>query len=479
MFEAVYISNNTNEQLVYEYLVKLASPTYASLRPLLSAHDGDVPVVEINPTLYVVYEEFAQVTVWVLCSSAAGPLNPIAPFVFIHRVFAVIKDYYGAPVSATKIEANSDSLTMVLAEMLDTAGMPRTTDGNQLRDLVPHQSFLSKLLGSNSAAEILSEVSSSSFPRDGISAYNQLSSRLSAPTTESPVPWRRSHVKYTNNEMYVDVVEEINVIFQVTHQALAGGNAPRWLSSSSLASSSSPSGLRSASAKLVPVVASVDGHLNFLSHLTGVPELSMTFNHVASSINVPSLHRCIDVGKWEKQCSLSFIPPDGTSKLMSYQLELPPSAASGVVEADYQPRGSGEFELRLFVKPSPEVAKIDAIKVSITCAESQTVKSSRCTHGDFGFKGHGLAEWTLKSVSSGVQPLLQAQITDIDDDTDTDPVSEGPLYISISYEHKGAVPSGLKVDSLKIVQAKGMPDSVKPFKGVKYITRTGQYVIRP
>ena len=32
----------------------------------------------------------------------------------------------------------------------------------------------------------------------------------------SDIPWRRSNVKHTNNEMYVDVIETVNVIIKPT-----------------------------------------------------------------------------------------------------------------------------------------------------------------------------------------------------------------------------------------------------------------------
>ena len=53
-----------------------------------------------------------------------------------------------------------------------------------------------------------------------------------------------------------------------------------------------------------------------------------------------------------------------------------------------------------------------------------------------------------------------------------------PSYIKLSYSHKGPVPSGLKVDSLKIISAKGLGDTVKPYKGVKYMTKSGNYIVR-
>lgn len=54
-----------------------------------------------------------------------------------------------------------------------------------------------------------------------------------------------------------------------------------------------------------------------------------------------------------------------------------------------------------------------------------------------------------------------------------------PTHVTLSYKAIGQIPSGIKVQSLKITNARGSADSAtKPFKGVRYITLTGDYVVR-
>jgi len=52
-------------------------------------------------------------------------------------------------------------------------------------------------------------------------------------------------------------------------------------------------------------------------------------------------------------------------------------------------------------------------------------------------------------------------------------MSSMPRSAQLSFTLRGALPSGLKVDSLQIVGGKGLGEGVKPYKGVKYITRAG------
>ena len=53
-------------------------------------------------------------------------------------------------------------------------------------------------------------------------------------------------------------------------------------------------------------------------------------------------------------------------------------------------------------------------------------------------------------------------------------ISAMPRSALLNFTIRGALLSGLKVDSLKIVGGKGLVESVKPYKGVKYLTRAGE-----
>lgn len=52
-------------------------------------------------------------------------------------------------------------------------------------------------------------------------------------------------------------------------------------------------------------------------------------------------------------------------------------------------------------------------------------------------------------------------------------IASMPRSILLDFSIRGSLLSGLKVDSLNIVGGKGLPETVKPYKGVKYISRAG------
>lgn len=529
MIEAVYIADSKNS-LVFEYLISLDSPHFKSLQSIINTKQSDsnssidiIPLIEINSNFFVCSHKTTNLIIYVLCSkSTSSNNNPILPFVFINRLIEVMEDYFGTPLAVTKIDANNDTLTLLMNDMIED-GIPNITDFNKLRDLIPFKSLLSKFLSTSNNLASTKSLNSLTKPMGNAELISN---------DHDAIPWRRSNVKYTNNEMYVDVIETINVILKPLSnkkQQLASSNKnfdSAFYSSSSLKSSQN---------KLVPIVGHLNGEINFLSHLTGVPYLQMLLNVKGLNIETPTFHPCIKLDKWlENEGNLSFIPPDGYSTLMNYQVDFDLFSLKsqqemlGLVDVDFQ-YGLGvnqnEFEIKLFIKNHKSVSKLENLKIELKTDEFSdsinnendsdsfndaglqdsaptsnvtNIKANRITHGDFQYKGNGEGEWTLRNTSTDITPLFRGSIITnnfdnisnnnsssssinenlIDINTSTKPAVIKPSYIKLSYSNKGCVPSGLKVDGLKILSAKGLGESIKPYKGVKYITKTGDYIIR-
>lgn len=525
MFEAVYVADSNNN-LVYEYLINLSSPTFKSLVNIIaniaSEHEG---LIEINNNYSVYLLKTANIIIYTLNSA---DINPLLPYCFIQRLIEVIYDYFGYPLAIPKIESNNDTLTLLINQMLDD-GIPNITDFNKLKDIVPFKSFLSKILsktneltanatnklsGLNSSG--LSTASNSSMGAGGIMPNTSNNSELNS------IPWRRSNVRYTNNEMYVDVVETIDVILKASSKNLSN-NLKQF---DSAFYSSSSSALTNVSSKnLIPIAGTITGEINFTCHLTGVPYLQMILN--TQGLNLTNqVHRCVKLDKWkESNGNLSFIPPDGKFKLMDYSIDLhqypkkEQLSMLGAINIEYN-YGLGanrnEFEIKLYLPITKGVSKVENIVVEVNSnyANLINIKSNRLTQGDFSYKGNGKGEWNLRSLSTGVNPILYGCIITDDLDLDSDsqfqsksksnsPPSSSqasiapeysstsktqnhngntkvlkPSFLKLSYSNKGSVPSRIKVDSLKVLSAKGMGETVKPYKGVKYLTKTGDFVIR-
>ncbi|KAH3675432.1 hypothetical protein WICMUC_002721 [Wickerhamomyces mucosus] len=393
--------------------------------------------------------------------------NPNFIFVFLNKILEILSQYFGTPLNPIKIEANYDVMCNLMQDMIES-GYPFITDINQLKDYVPIKSSLSSKIISttNQLAKTYTSASNVS-----------ISSIMSNSSTNSETPWRKSNIKYTNNELFLDITEEINVI---------------------LSPNTSTKNKKLLNAyKLVPKVAFLKGTVEFTSHLSGMPQTQLLLNLSGHHLSTPSFHKCIDQDKWidSEQSLLSFVPPDGKTTIMDYIIDLDQLPLSktfknlGLVSIDYKENlglKATEFEITLSLNLLKTVSSLDYLRITIKTKVDENVKIIRLSHGDFQTKSKGTFEWVFDDrVSLGTSPILRGTIESASEsinDTlsnsssnDSQALKLFPQLISASYTYKGALPSGIKVESLKII--KGLGD-VKPYKGVKYITKTGDFIIR-
>lgn len=472
MFEAVYIAD-TNNNLIYEYLITLLSPSFKSLLNIVNSGSQPNDIIEINKK-YSVYK--ITTTNVVIYTLNVSNINPLLPYNFIVRLIEVIHDYFGFPLAISKVEANNETLTLLINQMLDD-GIPIITDFNKLRDIIPFKSFLSKILSKTN--EITNNAIKTSSPQ------------LIQDLTEQ-IPWRRSNVRHTNNEMYVDLIETVDIILQSTTKNVKLSNQVKQFDSAFYSTSST----NLYNKNLVPISGTISGQVNFTCKLTGVPLLQLILNKQGLKDISPRFHRSVKIDNWDSQGTLSLIPPDGKFQLMTYTIDMNQfdhknqMSMLGSVNVEYNyglGANKNDFEIKLNIPIKKGVSKIENLTVEVfTNYPVNTIKSNRLTHGDFSYKGDGRAEWNLRSVSTGVTPIFYGSILTKDNEDDetteedstknTQPIK--PTYIKLSYNNKGSLASGIKVDSLKILSAKGMSDTVKPYKGVKYITQTGDFIVR-
>jgi len=156
-------------------------------------------------------------------------------------------------------------------------------------------------------------------------------------TAGSQIPWRRSNVRHTSNEMYVDIVETLSVTY-------------------------APSGR--------PLAAFANGSIAFTSKVSGVPDLLLSLragsgpgaDKVKRTMERPVFHPCVRLARWRDHAELSFVPPDGRFVLAGYDVDLLDPSASPLsakasdlnLPASIEMRvGLGatgsDFEVRLFV----------------------------------------------------------------------------------------------------------------------------------
>lgn len=146
VIEAIHVyDERTSPILSHTYTGRPLSATH--LLPLYLDHPAPRPSLiylpNTNPQTLVFSLTHASL-LFLLTSSSE--LEPLLALEFLHRIVDVLEDFLGAPLLASKIESNYDVVAQLLTEMCD-AGTIGTTEPNALRDLVEVEGFMGKLLG--------------------------------------------------------------------------------------------------------------------------------------------------------------------------------------------------------------------------------------------------------------------------------------------------------------------------------------------
>uniref|UniRef100_A0A673A1Y1 AP-3 complex subunit mu-2 n=1 Tax=Sphaeramia orbicularis TaxID=375764 RepID=A0A673A1Y1_9TELE len=145
----------------------------------------NVPPVIPTPHHYLISVLRHRIYFVAVIQSEVPPLFVIE---FLHRVVDTFQDYFGVCTEAA-IKDNVVVVYELLEEMLDN-GFPLATESNILKELIKPPTILRTMVNT-------------------ITGSTNVGEQL--PTGQlSVVPWRRTGVKYTNNEAYFDVVEEID-----------------------------------------------------------------------------------------------------------------------------------------------------------------------------------------------------------------------------------------------------------------------------
>uniref|UniRef100_A0A7N8XC95 Adaptor related protein complex 3 subunit mu 1 n=1 Tax=Mastacembelus armatus TaxID=205130 RepID=A0A7N8XC95_9TELE len=125
---------------------------------------------------------------------------PLFVIEFLHRVADTFQDYFGE-CSEGVIKDNLVTVYELLEEMLDN-GFPLATESNVLKEMIRPPTILRSVVNTLTGGSNIGDT---------------------LPTGQlSNIPWRRAGVKYTNNEAYFDVIEEIdgNYTYDLTTKVL-------------------------------------------------------------------------------------------------------------------------------------------------------------------------------------------------------------------------------------------------------------------
>lgn len=308
-----WTNNPSSSAPLVEHVYRSRPPSAAAILPLYLAHAAPRPSLIYLPgaTPPVTVFSTVQSNILFLALSEVDT-EPLLVLEFLHRVVDILEEFVGAPLLSSKIQANYEVVAQLLHEICD-GSIVCNTEPNLLQEVVDVPGWMGKLLGginvpgydlnlrdlhyTNYLAD-LTVLSSSSTPALG--STNPLKQSIAAANvSQGPaIPWRRSGVRHTSNELYVDIIESLSVTV-------------------------APSG------RVLSALAS--GTIAFTAKISGVPDLLLSLSapggqqSLARKLELPVFHPCVRLARWrERPGELSFVPPDGRFILAGYEVDLLP-----------------------------------------------------------------------------------------------------------------------------------------------------------
>uniref|UniRef100_A0A7N6FIZ9 MHD domain-containing protein n=1 Tax=Anabas testudineus TaxID=64144 RepID=A0A7N6FIZ9_ANATE len=325
--------------------------------------------------------------------------NAALVYSFLYKIIQVFKEYF-KELEEESIRDNFVTVYELMDEVMDF-GFPQTTDSKILQEYITQQGH--KL-----------EVGA---PRPPATVTNAVS-------------WRSEGIKYRKNEVFMDVIESVNLLVS------ANGSVLR---------------------------SEIVGCIKLKVVLSGMPELRLGLNdkvlfeitgrEKSKTVELEDVkfHQCVRLSRFENDRTISFIPPDGESELMSYRLNTTVILCHSLQARSQFKSRSTANNVSILV-PVPSDADSPKFKTSTGSAKWVPEKS--------------VVQWNIKSFPGGKEYIMRAHfgLPSVESDE-----LEAKRPITVNFEIPYFTVSGIQVRYLKIIEKSGY----QALPWVRYITQSG------
>ncbi|CAH8498472.1 unnamed protein product [Schistosoma turkestanicum] len=415
MLQSLFIINHSNEICLEKHWTKnIAKTVYDTFLDAITKY----AVGDVPPVLETSNNSLIHIfrnNLYFL-AVCANELPPLLVIEFLDCIHSIIEDYFGS-AAETSIKENIVSIYEILDEMLD-GGFPLATEPNILKEIVRPPNFLQSLT-------------------DAVTGKNTMIGSTLPTNQLSNIRWRRCGVNYSNNEAYFDLIENIDAIIDRSGYAIS---------------------------------KEIHGSVECFIKLSGTPDLTLAFtNH--RLIDDADLHPCVRFSRWKRERVLSFIPPDGKFSLFNYHVNsLSPVSLPIILRHNVVLREHGG-RLDVVVIPKTMGKPVENVKLTIQLPPEVLNITASPNVGRTSFDvTTKLFQWDIGRIEpKSTNPSMKSSINLTSGLT---ALPSNPVIL-VNFCIPQYVASGLKIARVDIYGEK-----YKPFKGVKYATKAGQYEVR-
>ncbi|XP_024529599.1 AP-1 complex subunit mu-2 [Selaginella moellendorffii] len=348
--------------------------------------------------------------------------NAASLLLFLHRVIDVFKHYF-EELEEESLRDNFVVVYELLDEMMDF-GYPQFTEANILSEFIKTDAYKIEIT-----------------QRPPMAVTNAVS-------------WRSEGIRYKKNEVFLDVVESVNILVNSNGQL---------------------------------VRSDVVGALKMRTYLTGMPECKLGLNDrvlleaqgrstkgKAIDLDDIKFHQCVRLARFENDRTISFIPPDGAFDLMTYRLSTQVRPLIWV-EAQVERHSRSRVEYAVKARSQfKERSTATNVEIELPLPADATTPNVRTSMGSSVYAPEKEAlVWKIKSFPGGKEYMLRAQFG-LPSIVSEESVPEKRAPIRVKFEIPYFTVSGIQVRYLKIIEKSGY----QALPWVRYITTAGEYELR-
>jgi len=397
------------------------------------------PVTNIARTSFF---HIKKANIW-LAAVTKQNVNASMVFEFLWKICEVMQSYFGK-ISEENVKNNFVLIYELLDEILDF-GYPQNTDTGILKTFITQQGIKS--------------------------ATKEEQSHITSQVT-GQIGWRREGIKYRRNELFLDVLEFVNLLMSPQGQVLSAHVAGKVVMKSYL--SGMPDCKFGINDK---ITLEHKGKASTFDDSLGGNNTNAVANTSKSSIAIDDcqFHQCVKLSKFESEHAISFIPPDGEFELMRYRITKDISFPFRIIPL-VREVGRTKMEIKIVLKSNFKPSLIgQKIEVKIPTPLNTSGCQLICMKGKAKYKtSENAIVWKIKRMAGMKETQLSAEIELLL--TDTKKKWNRPP-ISMNFEVPFS-PSGLKVRFLKVFESKLNYSDHDVIKWVRYIGKSGLYETR-
>ncbi|XP_072129630.1 AP-1 complex subunit mu-1-like isoform X3 [Mobula birostris] len=270
-------------------------------------------------------------------------------------------------------------------------------------------------------------------------------------TLTNAVSWRSDGIKYRKNEVFIDLIESVNLLVS------ANGNVLK---------------------------SEIVGNVKLKVILSGMPELRLGLNDKvlfeisgrdkSKSVELEDVkfHQCVRLSRFENDRTISFIPPDGEFELMSYRLYTQVKPLIWI-ESSIEKYSHSRVEIMIKAKSQfKHRSTANNVEIFVPVpSDADSPKFKTSTGNAKWLPEKNVVVWSIKSFPGGKEYLMRAHfgLPSVEGEE-----QEGKPPITINFEIPYFTVSGIQVRYLKIIEKSGY----QALPWVRYITQSGDYQLR-